>query len=220
MIDIKNYLKNSVDLSESELLAAKITSEELLDIYYDYLSSLEELKTEGLYLSNRLQFCDDINSVRWRTKDPIHLLTKIVRKRKEDISKGKTESSYLSLDVSNYKQIITDLVGLRAIYLFKFQWQLVDSYIFENFKLSSIDKINIYHAPEDDLSFYYAKGYQKKIGDVTFEYDQSERDSKYRSTHYIVKPNFPHDFRVEIQIRSILDEAWGEIDHYITSSSD
>ena len=54
--------------------------------------SLKKLEIEGTYLSNRLQFFKDINSVRWRTKDPIHLLTKIVRKRKEAIEKEDNQS--------------------------------------------------------------------------------------------------------------------------------
>ena len=179
------------------------------------MESLRALEAEGIYLSNRLQFCSDINSVRWRTKDPIHLLTKIVRKRKSALKNGITDSPYLSIDVNNYKQIITDLIGLRAIYLFKFQWKLVDKYICNNFKMASNEDITIYHASEDDLTFYFHNGYEKKIGENNFKYVQAIKGSKYRSTHYIVEANFPHAFKLEIQIRSILDEAWGEIDHYI-----
>ena len=215
MTDIDQYFKNSKDLSEPELAAAKITAKELMEIYFDYIKSLKELEAEGTYLSNRLQFCPDINSVRWRTKDPVHLLTKIVRKRKEALKDGVTSSPYLSIDVNNYKQVITDLIGLRAIYLFKFQWELVDIYILNNFKLSPEEEIKIYHAPEDDLTFYYENGYEKKIGDTSFKYVQSTKKSKYRSTHYIVEANYPLQFKLEIQIRSILDEAWGEIDHHI-----
>lgn len=215
MIDIQDHLKDSKDLAESELAAAKITAEELIEIYYDYLSSLKKLEIEGTYLSNRLQFFKDINSVRWRTKDPIHLLTKIVRKRKEAIEKEDNNSKYLTINVDNYKEVITDLIGLRAIYLFKFQWELVDNYICSNFKVDPEEKITIYHAPEDDLSFYYKDGYEKNIGDIKLKYSQVKKESKYRSTHYIVETNFPNNFKLEIQIRSILDEAWGEIDHYI-----
>ncbi|MCK0913915.1 RelA/SpoT domain-containing protein [Acinetobacter pittii] len=215
MIDIKEYLKNAQDLSESELLAARITAQELIEIYYDYLETLKVLEIEGAYLSNRLQFFKNINSVRWRTKDPIHLLTKIVRKRKEAIEKDNNSSKYLSINVNNYKEVITDLLGLRAIYLFKFQWKLVDSYICNNFKIIPDEIITIYHAPEDDLAFYYEDGYEKKLGEVNLKYSRVKRDSKYRSTHYIAETNFPHNFKLEIQIRSILDEAWGEIDHYI-----
>jgi ppGpp synthetase/RelA/SpoT-type nucleotidyltranferase len=215
MIDIKEHFKNAQDLSESELSAARITAKELIEIYYDYLESLKELEIEGAYLSNRLQFFKNINSVRWRTKDPIHLLTKIVRKRKEAIEQEKISSKYLSINANNYKEIITDLLGLRAIYLFKFQWELVDNYICNNFKISPDEKITIYHAPEDDLTFYYEDGHEKKVGEINLKYSRVKRDSKYRSTHYIAETNFPHNFKLEIQIRSILDEAWGEIDHYI-----
>ena len=215
MIDIQGYFKDSKDLSDSELIKADITAEELIKIYSDYMASLKELEAEGIYLSNRLQFCDDINSVRWRTKDPVHLLTKIVRKRKEAIEKKDSTSKYLSINENNYKKIITDLIGLRAIYLFKFQWKLVDNFICNNFKINHDEKIVIYHAPEDDLKFYYEDGYEKEVSGARLEYSRQKKSSKYRSTHYIIEANFPHDFKLEIQIRSILDEAWGEIDHFI-----
>ena len=215
MDNIQEYFKDTKDLSAEELSLANITSKELMDIYQDYSKSLKELETEGIYLSNRLQFCDEINSVRWRVKDPIHLLTKIVRKRKEAIKEKNNESKYLSISVENYKEVITDLIGLRAIYLFKHHWKIVDEYVCKNFRISKSEKIIIYHAPEDDLSYYYQDGYVKEINGIELTYTRSEKTSKYRSTHYIIDANFPHNFKLELQIRSILDEAWGEIDHFL-----
>jgi len=161
MDNIQDYFKDTKDLSVEELKLANITSKELIDIYNDYSKSLKELETEGVYLSNKLQFCDEINSVRWRVKDPIHLLTKIVRKRKEAIKEKNNKSKYLSINVKNYKEIITDLVGLRAIFLFKHHWKIVDSYVCSNFRINKDENIVIYHAPEDDLSYYYDDGYLK-----------------------------------------------------------
>lgn len=215
MDNIQEYFKDTKDLSAEELSLAKITSRELVAIYEDYSKSLKELETEGIYLSNRLQFCDEINSVRWRVKDPIHLLTKIVRKRKEAIKANNSESKYLSISVENYKEIITDLIGLRAIYLFKNHWKIIDEYVCNNFRINKDENIVIYHAHEDDLSFYYKNNYVKEINGIELRYIRSEKASKYRSTHYIIDANFPHNFKLELQIRSILDEAWGEIDHFL-----
>jgi len=215
MDNIQEYFKDTKDLSTKELKLANITSKELIEIYEDYLKSLKELETEGIYLSNRLQFCDEINSVRWRVKDPIHLLTKIVRKRKEAIQEENKKSKYLTINVKNYKEIITDLVGLRAIYLFKHHWKIVDDYVCSNFRINENENIIIYHASEDDLSFYYENNYIKEVNGFKLKYIRSEKTSKYRSTHYIIDANFPHNFKLELQIRSILDEAWGEIDHFL-----
>lgn len=215
MDNIQEYFKDTKDLSAEELSLAKITSRELVAIYEDYSKSLKELETEGIYLSNRLQFCDEVNSVRWRVKDPIHLLTKIVRKRKEAIKANNSESKYLSISVENYKEIITDLIGLRAIYLFKNHWKIIDKYVCNNFRVNKDENIVIYHAHEDDLSFYYENNYVKEINGIELRYIRSEKASKYRSTHYIIDANFPHNFKLELQIRSILDEAWGEIDHFL-----
>ncbi|MEM8052819.1 hypothetical protein Q4Q99_14835, partial [Morganella morganii] len=212
---MNGIFKEAKDLSEVELELANITSEELIDIYNDYIKSLKEFETEGIYLSNKLQACDEINSVRWRVKDPVHLLIKIVRKRKKAISEDDTESRYLNINTSNYKEIITDLVGLRAIYLFKRHWMIVDEFICKNFHVDTEDNVVIYHAPEDELSFYYENKYKKQLNGSELIYIQENKESKYRSTHYIIKANFPHLFKIELQIRSILDEAWGEIDHSI-----
>ena len=48
-----------------------------------------------------------IHSYRYRTKNPGHLLEKIIRKRKEDPEKFK------DLNRSNYYKYMTDLIGIR-----------------------------------------------------------------------------------------------------------
>lgn len=37
----------------------------------------------------------------------------------------------------------------------------------------------------------------------------------YRSVHYVVKPNNPNPTCCEIQVRTLFEEIWGEIDHNI-----
>lgn len=95
--------------------------------------------------------------------------------------------------------------------MFKHHWKIVDTYVCDNFRINKDEDIVIYHAPEDDLFFYYENGYVKQVNGIELKYSRSEKASKYRSTHYIIDANFPHNFKLELQIRSILDEAWGKL---------
>lgn len=197
-------------LQIESLKAANIDKDVLILIYRDYIKNQEILRQQAQYFGNILQLGDEINSIKWRVKDPLHLLIKIVRKRKEAITEGKA-SPYLKISVDNYKNIISDLVGIRAIYLFKENWAWVNEFILSNFSVCQNEKIAIYHAADDDLDFYL----KRKDMSAEYSYELIERESRYRSTHYIIKAIAPHSFNFELQTRTILDEAWGEIDHHI-----
>lgn len=197
-------------LKAEHLKAAKIDKSVLISIYRDFIANQEVLRQQAEYFANILHLGEEVNSVKRRVKDPLHLLAKIVRKRKEALEKGK-ESPYLTISVDNYKDIVDDLVGIRAIYLFKENWTLVNDFILSNFSVCEDRDITINHAVDDDLSFYA----ESDNVDKKYNYKLLERDSRYRSTHYIIRGIAPHVFNFELQTRSILDEAWGEIDHHI-----
>lgn len=197
-------------LKAENLKAAEIDKSVLIAIYKDFIGNQEVLKQQAEYFANILHLGEEVNSVKRRVKDPLHLLTKIVRKRKEAIEEDK-ESPYLNIGVDNYKNIIDDLVGIRAIYLFKENWALVNDFILNNFSVREDKNITINHAIDDDLSFYI----ESDNTDKKYNYELLQRDSRYRSTHYIIRGITPHVFSFELQTRSILDEAWGEIDHHI-----
>lgn len=197
-------------LKVENLKAAKIDKDVLIEIYRDYIKNQEILKQQAEYFANILHLGDEINSVKRRVKDPLHLLTKIVRKRRKAIE-DEEDSPYLDISVDNYKSIVNDLVGIRAIYLFKENWALVNNFILDSFSVCKDEKITINHAIDDDLSFYLESGGM----DNDYNYKLEERVSRYRSTHYIIRGITPQVFKFELQTRTILDEAWGEIDHHI-----
>ena len=43
----------------------------------------------------------------------------------------------------------------------------------------------------------------------------SFRESHYTSVHYVVKPNAAVPISCEIQVRTLFEEVWGEIDHLL-----
>lgn len=60
-----------------------------------------------------LQQVNEVHSVRWRIKQPEHLMAKIIRKRNNGAEK------YNKISVDNYQKIVTDLIGIRVLHLFK-----------------------------------------------------------------------------------------------------
>ncbi|MBH0087210.1 RelA/SpoT domain-containing protein [Psychrobacter sp. SCQQ22] len=222
-MSLKNEIFTIKGLQTKDLKEAQIEEQTLIDIIDDYNKLVKNLEVQANYFSNILHMCEDINSVKWRTKDPIHLLIKIVRKRKEAIVDGNDSSKYMNIDANNYKCIVNDLVGLRAIYLFKAQWSLIDEYIFENFRVCEDEAVILYYANDDDISHYQDDERLKKQEDVytknfnnnDYSYNFECKSSRYRSTHYVIEGLPPNSFKFELQTRTILEEAWGEIDHYI-----
>ena len=92
-------------------MAARISWEELTEIYEDYMSKTKlfrhlgkEFVDEYIYDIERA----GIHSYRYRTKNPMHLLEKIIRKRKENYAK------FEHINKSNYHKYITDLIGIRV----------------------------------------------------------------------------------------------------------
>ena len=86
MVDKTAFLK-AYNIDEDDFKAADISWEELAAIYDDYLSKEEKLREIGKDFVNDYLYDIEragIHSYRYRTKNPGHLLEKIIRKRKED----------------------------------------------------------------------------------------------------------------------------------------
>lgn len=215
MISKETFLRQ-YNLEEEDLQAADLTWEELEAVYEDYLKKEEGLRSIGkdfvydyLYDIERA----GIHSYRYRTKNPTHLLEKIIRKRQEQPDR------FDRLDRTNYHKYITDLIGIRVFFLYREDWIHFHQYITQVFEndpaLYVEDRIGDFD--EDAGHFYIAerpKVYRRN-GDTRI-YDESLIDIKsngiYRSLHYIIKYK---GYYVEIQGRTLFEEGWSEIDHDI-----
>lgn len=87
--------------------------EQLQEIAADHEQHSERLRDSAELFARVIQRFPDVHSVRWRIKDSEHLMEKIVRKR------AAGQEKYMSIDQSNYYEVVTDLVGLRVLHLFK-----------------------------------------------------------------------------------------------------
>lgn len=196
MIEKDSFLeKYNIDKLEFE--NTKIVWDDLMLIFKDYLCFKKELEQAAIYLFNTLMLSEKVHSVRYRIKDEEHLIEKIIRKKI-------TENH--SIDLNNYKEEINDLIGLRALHLFKADWLKINGYIIEKFNLFRKPIANYRKGDSEDLIRYFSEnGCEPK-----------EHKYGYRSIHYILETQpYKLKLKAEIQVRTIYEEAWAEIDHTI-----
>lgn len=224
----KELFLRKYNITKELFQSAGISWEELCEIYDDFV-----LKKDEKYQTIMDEFLDtylkDINkgkseeeekvrihSIRSRIKDPEHLLAKIIRKKQEN------DKKYKNLDKSNYEKFVTDLIGIRCLVLFKADWQGFHYYILSKFdnNVEYYIRDSLLDFDNDDTHFYIAEKPKVHIrnGDARDIYDEvlppdSVIDGKvYRSVHYIIKYRGVY---LEIQVRTLFEEGWGEIDHAV-----
>jgi len=141
-----------------------------------------------------------VHSVKSRVKDPAHLAEKIKRKWTD---------SPISTD--NFFEKITDFAGVRVLHLHTQQFALIHQAIQEH-----VDK-GFWHLHEPPVAYSWdpeATRFFKELG-----LEAVTRESYYTSIHYVVKPHANTDLTCEIQIRTLFEEIWGEIDHALNYPS-
>lgn len=174
--------------------------DDLLVIFEDYVEFRKKLEEPALQLLNHIVKASNVHYVRYRVKNAEHLIEKIIRKK---IEEPETE---ITLD--NYKTKITDLIGLRALHLFKEDWKGINDFLSN--KCTMTKNPLVYYREGDDqsaISEFEAMQFSVKV-----------HECGYRSIHYFSEVDVPETeikIAVEIQVRTIFEEAWSEIDHKI-----
>lgn len=191
-------------ISEEDFEKAAVPWETLAEIAEDHLSKHLELSETAALCARVMQKLPGVHSVRWRVKDVEHLLEKIVRKLADDGSREK----YVGISASNYHDIVTDLVGLRPLHLFKGECFAIDAALREAF---------ILHDQELPVA-YVREGDPRELNDRFTKAGLRVKNhpAGYRSVHYVIASQ-PLQRRtlVEVQVRTIFEEGWSEIDHKI-----
>ncbi|MBV7583127.1 hypothetical protein KW851_09900 [Pseudomonas sp. PDM33] len=195
-MDLENFKLNN-NISEETWAAAAIDWNELVSIADDHRRNIDSLSDTASYVAGIIQRFNKVHSVRWRVKDVDHLLEKIVRKR------AAQEEKYSDISAQNYYLKVTDLVGVRALHLFKDDYLEVDTGIRGTWDL------------QEKAIIYIREGDQDPQEDEASFRSQSHPKG-YRSIHYIISTQpLRRNIYVEIQVRTIFEEGWSEIDHKI-----
>ena len=172
--------------------------DELIEIYNHYNSIRDTLLPIAHFFADLLRAVPCVHSVRTRIKDPEHLLEKIIRKTIEDPLR--------EITLKNYFVEITDLIGVRVLHLFKDDWDEIHDMISDTWEFKQRPTANIRKGDSQSL----VESFKAKNCSV------EEHPFGYRSVHYIVASMLnKKDYSVEIQVRTIFEEAWSEVDHKI-----
>ena len=142
-----------------------------------------------------------IHTVKHRLKNVEHLKEKI--QRKWDVENPLTPE--------NLFERVTDLAGVRVLHLYQDQFEAIHNLITKQIQ----DGDWVYH--ENPVAYSWdpeSRQYFEGLG-----LTPKIKDSYYTSIHYVVKPKSDSNICCEIQVRTLFEEIWGEIDHTINYPS-
>ena len=198
----KDEFLEKYQITKDELIKNYIDWNEIEKIYEDFMVYRKSYETQAELIATILRNHPKVHSVKTRVKDPEHLIEKIIRKVGDRREKYGEEFNFT---VDNYKNEITDLLGIRVIHIFKEDWEEIHSFITRMWRVLEI----VSNVREGDNT--------KKFEELGIEV--CSRLSGYRSVHYIIE-SYPTTQKImaEIQVRTIFEEGYGEIDHQLRYS--
>lgn len=227
----KNKLQNHVQEMNKvdERLGHELGIKEICQLIYDdYENHLkEQLEQVRLDFLKVLDTFRNVHLQKSRVKSIESILWKIINKRYSSLTDKNSE--YVNINSDNYNSIITDLIGMRIILNYRGNWTSIHDEIIKCFPYpqegfqGKDSSHTLKHLENGDNLLvqnpiaYYAEG------DDTGEYKNYKltvRPHKmgYRSIHYTVSYKKVY---IEIQVRTIYDEAWSDCDHsYVYKKDD
>src|SRR5579872_10304 len=163
-----------------------------------HLAMEAELRTTADYISQRLQSVPAVHSLKIRIKHPEHLIAKLIRK--------KLEHEDLSFDDVSYANRITDLIGIRALHLFKHEWLPIHEFVTSAWELH-----------EEPIAYVREGDPEAVIEDlIKAKFNVQRHPFGYRSIHYVIKSSPGKTIHLaELQVRTLFEEGWSEIDHRV-----
>ena len=202
-LDKEDFLKN-YKITEEYLIDNNIDWKDLDEIYIDYNNYKASYETQAELIANILRGNKHVHSVKTRAKDSEHLIEKIIRKTQDRREKYGDDFKFT---VDNYQDEITDLLGIRVIHIFKEDWEEIHDFITKMWNVNEI----VANVREGDNTKKF-----EELG-ITVR----SRISGYRSVHYVIE-SYPTNQKIiaEIQVRTIFEEGYGEIDHQLRYSHD
>ena len=100
---------------------------------------------------------------------------------------------------------ITDFAGVRILHLRQDDFGKIKEVI--DSKVTGGD----WHLVEQPIAYTWDPEYEKFFVDLGCRCER--KDSFYTSVHFVVRPRQDSPLSCEIQVRTLFEEIWGEIDH-------
>lgn len=137
-----------------------------------------------------------VHSVKSRLKSYEHLAGKILRKA--------GEGPPICRD--NVFERLTDLAGVRVLHLYQDQFRLIHKEI-----LVKVEDERDWYLHESPKAYTWdpeSKQFFESLG-IRVEI----KESFYTSVHYLVRPREDSPICCELQVRTLFEEVWGEVEH-------
>ncbi|MGP2504193.1 RelA/SpoT domain-containing protein [Pantoea ananatis] len=142
-----------------------------------------------------------IHTIKSRLKDKEHLKDKILRKH----------SAENPITEENFFERVTDLAGVRVLHLYQDQFINIHNFIEHQIQKKEwfYRELPVAYTWDPECREFFNKlGLETKV-----------RESYYTSIHYLIKPKEDSLLTCEVQVRTLFEEIWGEIDHTINYPS-
>ena len=151
------------------------------------------------------RLCEYIHSTKGRIKDAGDLRAKLARKLED----GRKEGKPYGVTEENFFTTVNDLVGYRMMHLHPRQMAEIHPVIMD---ILAGQKWVLNEKPDARVwDLETEKFYRETVGlDIV-----PTPDKLYTSVHYVIRPNWTTPLTCEIQVRTLADELWGEVDHDI-----
>jgi GTP pyrophosphokinase len=143
-----------------------------------------------------------VHSMKWRVKNPTHLKDKLIRKCLE----AKTAGKPFDITQDNLFKRITDLVGFRILHLYTRQVECINKIVL------ALLKEEKWVLVEGPVARTWDNEYRDYFRHISMKTIESQK-TMYTSVHYVFKANKQTQCACELQVRTLAEELWGEVDH-------
>jgi putative GTP pyrophosphokinase len=184
-------------MSESsidEIVAAFLSHRELVERFMKQLATA---------LGDSSLLAPHIHSIKARVKDPVHLRGKLLRK----LAAHERDGTQFEISPENVLSKVTDLAGIRILHLHTTQVRDIDRVLQAFFEEQQ------YHLREGPFARTWDDESRRFFRDCGITTQDSP--TLYTSVHYIVESASKTTIACEVQVRTLMEEVWGEVDHLI-----
>jgi ppGpp synthetase/RelA/SpoT-type nucleotidyltranferase len=158
-----------------------------------------------LGIQEKLKNLQSLNLPTEESKPKLEALNTLIDEAEIKISKSQ---KWNDVSTENYLDVITDLVGVRALHLYASDCASINAHIFKTWDKKA----------DEHMLIYVRKGEEEEVSDELKEQGKVEAHKHgYRSIHHIIQTKPENKVvNVEIQVRTIFQEGWSEVHHRLT----
>lgn len=182
----------------------RLRNSALLHAYEEHLESFELFQKHIRNFFESRSLSRHVHSIRHRLKDVDHLLKKVERKNAEDAVLEINERKG-PITADNLFTRITDIAGVRVLHLHISQFEHIHRALMAKIadgEFTLFEEPKAYTWDPESGTYFQSLGLLREL-----------KESYYTSIHYVLRPNSRTLATCEIQVRTLLEEVWGEVDH-------